>query len=1457
MSVRVGTLDTLSLSPESSWFESPPAQSTEFDSAAQSHSGQSGPISDIPPAGLAATPPLPPRTAKSALRPRHRPPPLEPVTSSRSDNSTLVDHPHKDIPSIQSNPREPKSSVDADLSAPKTPSSACSTRSSFIDMDDSPSPQQLSNGSHPGSSSTPRALSVSSAPFQTHSNTAESCDVAQQPSSFTRPLSVAPKVNANPPSRDSVRDSGIYETAALQARRVSIDIPDVPFLSTTYANHASLQGLSSSVTSSSRASSSVSTPQSSLLRTSVHSAEGTSDGSTGRISSDSNRNSRYSVHDDTIRSLPALLLHDYAKQTSPLRLRKQASISTNLSVTGGLGIADAAVGLQPAFDMQFTSTHRASCLDETTLSQRTSKNETESRRRRSDHHTSEPSWRASIRVDEESDETHSRPSTAHARPPMVHSTTAPLAFPTSRALEDSDREIAKNRASQSLSGSRSSSYRQGGHTESSTTTSHTSSLYFSDGAESEWLADEGDDYTRDLLEFGERTSPKVEESPSISTLELERWSNDNPATPATVAPERTPKTSNKLIIVDRSGQCLDDIIAPIGTTHLLLQRTTDTAALISYLTLSLPDLASRLVVLDISFCNLSELPVALTSCNRLQELDVSGNPLESASLPPFVSSLGSLRVLIADSCKIAFLAPSLVSLRKLHTLSIRDNVLRSLPSFLCRLPVLERLLVDGNTFHWQWVNLVQPILTVAVPPASPVILKALPVVEPPLKTLGARSKSYGELSGSPKASAMLSAALPVRRASANEDSKTRKRSKSVAAPSVPSLDTNLNRLMPGWPALPTTPDLSSFSDTADSPFRQVSFPATVLPPSLASLKIPSPSPSVGYSPLLSPSDSAFARSVSIANLASEPTSRKWTKMFRKSSTAKMERVRKVSDTAAIEISKPRSLLSAKSPASSGASTPVLPKPRPVAIQVDALPPLGSTVDQVAATNVLPTTKVDHASGLRSIMAYLRDVDDLSLESTPVPVVPLRTSISLTAISNKTSPSKNHTRRTTSPIATLRDHRRRSDRLEASPAKLRSDPGKSLRVIQEIIDTETSYVKALVELADLYLSPAAMPVGAQSTGSSGAARKEETIIPLAERRAVFANISEIIEFHQRSFLPQLKTAALEVDGDAASQVARVFTRHSSLLRSIYSIYVTSFDAALVRLLSWTDDGRRPGSSRSTSSRAKVSSGLSSPRTESHRDSIPSLLTPIQRKRVKTFMKRSRASPTHSQISLEAYLLLPVQRVPRYRMLLEALVSCTAITALDGTLQPSEVAQRALYAISDVATGMNDCKRESEGRQQLKIWERRLGSHFRSPLSQPHRTLVKEGTIVLLRIVKRTSTFVGPQNPEPPTALSQVYQLHTLHTESNRQTLVALLCSDILVILREATESGSPMELFTVIRLSSTPDKAPPASVFGPDSLLRVVADSRAILYLECTSRAVAASWAHAINAQQVLNSASMV
>lgn len=93
-----------------------------------------------------------------------------------------------------------------------------------------------------------------------------------------------------------------------------------------------------------------------------------------------------------------------------------------------------------------------------------------------------------------------------------------------------------------------------------------------------------------------------------------------------------------------------------------------------------------------------------------------------------------------------------------------------------------------------------------------------------------------------------------------------------------------------------------------------------------------------------------------------------------------------------------------------------------------------------------------------------------------------------------------------------------------------------------------------------------------------------------------------------------------------------------------------------------------------------------------------------------------------------------------MLLESLASCTpspraslnmlaADLSVDLTaLEPHPDVQAALELVSEVATSINERKRETEGRAALLYWQNRIATTYKSPLVQPHRSLIKSGALV---------------------------------------------------------------------------------------------------------------------------------
>ncbi|ELU37876.1 RhoGEF domain-containing protein [Rhizoctonia solani AG-1 IA] len=199
---------------------------------------------------------------------------------------------------------------------------------------------------------------------------------------------------------------------------------------------------------------------------------------------------------------------------------------------------------------------------------------------------------------------------------------------------------------------------------------------------------------------------------------------------------------------------------------------------------------------------------------------------------------------------------------------------------------------------------------------------------------------------------------------------------------------------------------------------------------------------------------------------------------------------------------------------------------------------------------------------------------------------------------------------------------------------------------------------LQELVDIYVKPASEPAPGLNVG-------KETTIPSAERKIVFTGLDALLQFHKQSFLPSLINAAEilsttgpgeDVSTRTAHAIANVFVSHAAFMK-------INFDNAIQRLQFWSAPPSAPNTpgtaTPASNTPSTVGAGLSmvavgiagvSPEQAPH----PATLNAGQRKRIKQFLKRCRLHPRHSQLNLEGYLLLPIQRIPRYKMLVSPLL-----------------------------------------------------------------------------------------------------------------------------------------------------------------------------------------------------------
>ncbi|KAG6911817.1 hypothetical protein DXG01_000064 [Tephrocybe rancida] len=531
--------------------------------------------------------------------------------------------------------------------------------------------------------------------------------------------------------------------------------------------------------------------------------------------------------------------------------------------------------------------------------------------------------------------------------------------------------------------------------------------------------------------------------------------------------------------------------------------------------------------------------------------------------------------------------------------------------------------------------------------------------------------------------------------------------------------------------------------------------------------------------------------------------------------------------------------------------------------------------------------------LRSVMAYLKDMNDLGLSQQANPLsmygaaaedsmatrsrrptmVDGQREVSMALSGSTGSSDSNGQLRSIEAIAGLRSGSSTqtlsvattdSNGSSSEERKFKDDKGKRAMIVREIVATERTYVKGLQELVDIYIKPGCDAVNILS----GVGSNKDTVVPTAERKVVFGGIDALFSFHKDSFLPALEVAAAplmkpsehlqqaDADGQLSLNVVKavgsMFLKHAAFMK-MYSSYINNFDNAVLRVKYWTAERNPLGSTSPASSTLSPSSStsqLNSLGLTLSSNSAPGVtldggpaatgvpnLTSSQRKRIKSYLKRCRLNPRHSQLNLEGYLLLPVQRIPRYRLLLEELLRSTPPTYE----YEDDPLERALTEISSLANNMNEGKRESESRRKLVQWQARIRGKFPSPLVQPHRRLIMDGPLLLTRVVRKAMVSFEAINAQGDASTVQV---DCLAPELTPRTLVGILCNDLLVLCRDPSEGQDPssfVDLWAVLRMQTLPQ---PASIVHGNALRLV--DNKAILYFDAPSPSDALNWYRAIN-----------
>ncbi|KAJ1981552.1 hypothetical protein H4R34_002021 [Dimargaris verticillata] len=227
-----------------------------------------------------------------------------------------------------------------------------------------------------------------------------------------------------------------------------------------------------------------------------------------------------------------------------------------------------------------------------------------------------------------------------------------------------------------------------------------------------------------------------------------------------------------------------------------------------------------------------------------------------------------------------------------------------------------------------------------------------------------------------------------------------------------------------------------------------------------------------------------------------------------------------------------------------------------------------------------------------------------------------------------------------------------------------------RIVHEILATEQTYVEGLQLIEKVLYAPLR-----QAT-----IRPTTAILPTRRINDIFANLTDIINVNQE-FLRQLEARLTsEAWSSDTSCVGDIFIEIAPYFK-MYAVYMRNFQRAL----------------------ASIRSSM---------DSLPAFRQLVQ---------SVNALPELKNLSIESYLMLPIQRLPRYRLLLAELVQHTPSDHVDYPL-----VTKALAVVQDVANFVNDMIRQHDMHMAMVTVQRCLMG-FTEKLIVPGRKLIKRGPV----------------------------------------------------------------------------------------------------------------------------------
>ncbi|KAK9718393.1 hypothetical protein K7432_005548 [Basidiobolus ranarum] len=228
--------------------------------------------------------------------------------------------------------------------------------------------------------------------------------------------------------------------------------------------------------------------------------------------------------------------------------------------------------------------------------------------------------------------------------------------------------------------------------------------------------------------------------------------------------------------------------------------------------------------------------------------------------------------------------------------------------------------------------------------------------------------------------------------------------------------------------------------------------------------------------------------------------------------------------------------------------------------------------------------------------------------------------------------------------------------------------KTYQIGQEILSSERTYVKGLLMIQKVFLCPLLESLATANP-----------ILPRNSLTRIFSNILDIVNLN-KELLKQLEEQVADASPNMiAAKIAKIFLDISPFLK-MYSMYARNF-----------------------------SNSISTVSTHSNQNSS-----------FAKFIAKANKRPECGSLRFESHLILPVQRIPRYEMLLKQLIKSIGENHPDhGSLS------KALLYVEDVAKYVNEMIRAGE-KSIIMVHIQKSLTGFSENLFIPGRTFIHQGS-----------------------------------------------------------------------------------------------------------------------------------